>query len=132
MFQHPDVPKYDLSSLRALKSGAATLTAELIKQLSERFPAMSIGQSYGTPCPLLHHSPLTRIERPGMTETCTTVTFPQLDMHIGTPGSAGRLLPGVRARVVDPEGRLLGYGQPGQLVVWSPANSLGYLDNEQA
>lgn len=68
----------------------------------------------------------------GMTETCTTVTFPQLDMHIGTPGSAGRLLPGVRARVVDPEGELLGYGQPGQLVVWSPANSLGYLDNDQA
>ncbi|KAI0734780.1 amp dependent CoA ligase [Fomitopsis betulina] len=112
--KHPDVPKYDLSSLRALKSGAAPLTAELIKQLSERFPRMSIGQSYG------------------MTETCTTVTFPQLDMHIGTPGSAGRLLPGVRAKVVDPDGKLLGYGEPGQLVVWSPANSLGYLSNEQA
>lgn len=47
--KHPDVLKYDLSSLRALLSGAAPLTAELIKQLSERFPQMSIGQSYGTP-----------------------------------------------------------------------------------
>ncbi|EPS98680.1 hypothetical protein FOMPIDRAFT_1024545 [Fomitopsis schrenkii] len=112
--KHPDVPKYDLSSLRALKSGAAPLTAELIKQLSERLPKMSIGQSYG------------------MTETCTTVTFPQLDMHIGTPGSAGRLLPGVRAKVIDPDGKMLEYGQTGQLVVWSPANSLGYLNNEQA
>ncbi|KZT67099.1 acetyl-CoA synthetase-like protein [Daedalea quercina L-15889] len=112
--KHPDVLKYDLSSLHALKSGAAPLTAELIKQLSERFPRMSIGQSYG------------------MTETCTTVTFPQLDMHIGTPGSAGRLLPGVRAKVIDPDGKLLGYEQPGQLVVWSPANALGYLNNAQA
>lgn len=67
-----------------------------------------------------------------MTETCTTVTFPQLDMHIGTPGSAGRLLPGVRAKVIDPDGKMLEYGQTGQLVVWSPANSLGYLNNEQA
>ncbi|KAH9829669.1 amp dependent CoA ligase [Rhodofomes roseus] len=112
--KHPDALKYDLSSLRALKSGAAPLSAEAIKQLSERLPKMSIGQSYG------------------MTETCTTVTFPQLDMHIGTPGSAGRLLPGVRAKVMDPDGKLLGYNQPGQLVVWSPANALGYLSNEQA
>jgi len=112
--KHPDVLKYDLSSLRAMKSGAAPLSAEVVKQLSERLPNMSIGQSYG------------------MTESCTTITFPQLDMHIGTPGSAGRLLPGVRAKVIDPDGKLLGYGQPGQLVVWSPANALGYLNNDQA
>ncbi|CCM00619.1 uncharacterized protein FIBRA_02655 [Fibroporia radiculosa] len=112
--KHPAVKQYDLSSLRAMKSGAAPLTAEIIKQLSETLPAMSIGQSYG------------------MTETCTTVTFPQVEQKIGTPGSAGRLLPGVVARVIDPDGKLLGYGQPGQLVVKSPGNALHYLNNEQA
>ncbi|KZT09094.1 amp dependent CoA ligase [Laetiporus sulphureus 93-53] len=112
--KHPAVKDHDLSSLRTMKSGSAPLTAEVIRQLSVKLPHLSIGQSYG------------------MTETCTTVTFPQLEQKIGTPGSAGRLLPGVIARVIDPDGNLLGYGQPGQLVVYSPANSLGYLNNEQA
>jgi len=112
--KHPAVQDYDLSSLRAMKSGAAPLSAEIIRRLSEVLPNMSIGQSYG------------------MTETCTTVTFPQLEQKIGTPGSAGRLLPGIVARVIDPNGKLLGYNQPGQLVVRSPANALRYLNNEQA
>lgn len=67
-----------------------------------------------------------------MTETCTTVTFPNLDKHIDTPGSAGKLLPGTRVKVVDPDGKALGYGQPGELIVHSPAVTLGYLNNEQA
>ncbi|KAF9811107.1 hypothetical protein IEO21_06656 [Rhodonia placenta] len=112
--KHPAVNRHNLSSLRAMKSGAAPLSAEVIRQLSERLPNMSIGQSYG------------------MTETCTTVTFPQLEQKIGTPGSAGRLLPGIIARVIDSDGKLLGYNQPGQLVVKGPANTLGYLNNEQA
>ncbi|PCH40337.1 amp dependent CoA ligase [Wolfiporia cocos MD-104 SS10] len=112
--KHPAVDAHDLSSLRAMKSGAAPLSAEVIRQLSTRLPNMSIGQSYG------------------MTETCTTVTFPQLEQKIGTPGSAGRLLPGIVARVIDADGKLLGFNQPGQLVTKGPGNALGYLNNEQA
>lgn len=67
-----------------------------------------------------------------MTETSTTVAFPQSDQKIGTLGSAGRLIPGIVARVVKPDGTLAGYGEPGQLVVRGPAMALGYLNNEEA
>ncbi|KAI0917584.1 hypothetical protein AcW2_007685 [Taiwanofungus camphoratus] len=112
--KHPAVKNYDLSSLRTMKSGAAPLSAELIRQLSEILPNMSIGQSYG------------------MTETCTTVTFPQIEQKIGTPGSAGRLHPGIVARVLKPDGSLARYGEPGQLVIKGPSNALCYLDNAEA
>ncbi|KAI0943774.1 hypothetical protein AcW1_002857 [Taiwanofungus camphoratus] len=112
--QHPAVKDYDHSSLRSLTCGAAPLSAELTRQLAERFPNISIGQGYG------------------MTETSTTVAFPQSDQKIGTLGSAGRLIPGIVARVVKPDGTLAGYGEPGQLVVRGPAMALGYLNNEEA
>jgi long-subunit acyl-CoA synthetase (AMP-forming) len=49
------------------------------------------------------------------------------------PGSAGRLLPGVRARLVDPEtGADVGTGGTGELLVRSPALMTGYLGNAAA
>ena len=68
----------------------------------------------------------------GMTETSTAIAFPQRDQHIGTPGSAGRILPGVTVKVVRPDGSLAPLGETGELVVKSPSNALGYLDNEKA
>lgn len=119
-----------------MKSGAAPLSAELIRQLSEILPNMSIGQSYGTlPFSSLakaHGLVLTDCWIIGMTETCTTVTFPQIEQKIGTPGSAGRLHPGIVARVLKPDGSLARYGEPGQLVIKGPSNALCYLDNAEA
>jgi len=112
--KHPAVKQHNLSSVRAVMSGAAPLSAELIKQLSEILPHISIGQGYG------------------MTETSTTVAFPQLEQKVCTPGSAGRLVPGIIARVVKPDGSLAGYGEPGQLVVKGPAMALRYMNNEEA
>lgn len=68
----------------------------------------------------------------GMTETSTTVAFPQIEQKVCTPGSAGRLVPGIIARVVKPDGSLAGYGEPGQLVVKGPAMALRYMNNEEA
>ncbi|OBZ76144.1 4-coumarate--CoA ligase-like 7 [Grifola frondosa] len=112
--KHPAVKEYDLSSVKLVMCGAAPLSAELTNQLSQVLPLTAIGQGYG------------------MTETCTTVTFPQMNAKIGTVGSAGTLLPGIVARVVKQDGSLAGYNEPGQLVVKGPAMALGYFDNEQA
>ncbi len=68
----------------------------------------------------------------GMTETCTTVTFPRIDQKIGTLGSGGQLLPGDVARVIKPDGSLAGFNEPGELVVKGPSVSLCYLNNPEA
>ncbi|KZT08184.1 amp dependent CoA ligase [Laetiporus sulphureus 93-53] len=112
--KHPAVKQYDLSTVHAIMSGAAPLSAELTKQLSELLPQASIGQGYG------------------MTETSTTVSFPQVEQKICTPGSAGRLLPGITARVVKEDGSLAGYNESGELFVKGPAMALRYLNNEEA
>ncbi|KAL6309430.1 phenylacetyl-CoA ligase [Sparassis latifolia] len=112
--KHPAVKDYDLTSIRAIMCGAAPLSAELTSLLATVLPRSVISQGYG------------------MTETCTTVTFPQLGQKVGTPGSAGRLLPGVVARVVRADGTPVGYNEPGELVVHSPSCALRYLDNEEA
>ena len=43
-----------------------------------------------------------------------------LDMRVGTPGSAGRLIPGVACRIHKADGTWGGVGEKGQLVVTSP------------
>lgn len=45
--KNPDVQQYDLSSLRAVMSGAAPLSVELMDAVLERFPGLYIKQGYG-------------------------------------------------------------------------------------
>jgi acyl-CoA synthetase (AMP-forming)/AMP-acid ligase II len=45
---------------------------------------------------------------------------------------AGKLLPGVEARVIKSDGTLAHYGEAGELVVRGPAHALGYLNDEKA
>lgn len=48
-------------------------------------------------------------------------------------GTSGSLLPGTRAKVVDPDGKeITEYGKPGELLVQGPSITLGYLNNEMA
>lgn len=46
--------------------------------------------------------------------------------------SSGILAPGVRARVVKPDGSLAGYDEEGELQIRTPAIAMGYLDDEAA
>lgn len=64
----------------------------------------------------------------GMTESCTTLTWFPLSQRIGTPGSGGQLLPGVKARVVRDDGSCGRYGEVGELQVQSPSLAKGYAE----
>jgi 4-coumarate--CoA ligase len=55
-----------------------------------------------------------------------------LSQKIGTLGSAGQLIPGVRARVVKADGTLANAGESGELFVQTPSLALRYKDNEKA
>lgn len=66
-----------------------------------------------------------------MTETSVVVTSPS--EHDVYPRASGSLLPGTKAKILDPEGReITEYEQPGELLVQGPAVVLGYLNNELA
>lgn len=105
--------KYDLSSVKAIFTGAAPLGAETAEDLSKQYPAWRIRQGYG------------------LTETCTVVSSSAPnDIWFGSSGS---LVPGFKAKVMTIEGNeITGYDQPGELLVSSPSITLGYLKNEKA
>jgi len=108
------VKNYDLTRIRFLNSGAAPLSAELVDQLVKIVPNAQIGQGYGT------------------TEAAGTITMFSPDTKIGVPGSAGRLVPGIIAKVVKNDGTLAGFNEPGELQVKMPSVALGYLNNDEA
>ncbi|KAH9833509.1 amp dependent CoA ligase [Rhodofomes roseus] len=112
--KHPDVKKYDLSSIKSFMVGAAPVSPELQSALANVFPQATIGQGFG------------------MTETFTIVALQRHDQKVGTLGSAGVLIPGVEARVVRPDGTDCAPDEPGQFVVKMPSLAQGYLNNEQA
>ncbi|KAF9270001.1 amp dependent CoA ligase [Marasmius fiardii PR-910] len=105
---------YDFSHVKYLICGAAPLSGELVQQITKIFPNAIIGQGYG------------------LTETCTTVAMVPPTQKIGTLGSAGVLVPGIRARLLKADGSLASEGERGELVVSGPSMALGYLNNAEA
>ncbi|KAI0706143.1 phenylacetyl-CoA ligase [Cytidiella melzeri] len=112
--KNPIVPNYDLTSVTLCMCGAAPLSAELTRQYCERIPSSAIGQGYG------------------MTETATTLTFPHIDMKVGTLGCGGQLLAGNVCRVLKADGSWAGYNEPGELIVRGPTAALCYYNNPKA
>lgn len=112
--------------------GAAPLSAELTDSIVKILPQAFVGQGYGL-YPFLQSSLFERLNSaPGMTETSTGVSMMSISQKVGTLGSAGQLLSGVRARVIKADGTLAGVGEPGELMVTGPSMALRYLNNEKA
>lgn len=112
----PSVPPY-LDELRKIARfamvGAAPLSDDLSKQFTKRFPDLDWGQGSG------------------MTETCSVTTmFPTGERAV--LGSAGRLISNTEAKVVNSEGKEVGYDELGELWLRGPQITLGYTNNEQA
>jgi acyl-coenzyme A synthetase/AMP-(fatty) acid ligase len=101
-----DIPREDLSSIRAIGTGAAALDPSAHKAFEER---------YGIPILLSY----------GATEFGGPVTAMTADLHATWGkqkfGTVGRALPGVQLRVIDSStGAVLGAGEEGILEVVSP------------
>jgi acyl-CoA synthetase (AMP-forming)/AMP-acid ligase II len=111
--RHPAVAGYDLSSLRLITSGAASLGAALAGECAGRL-GCRVKQAYG------------------MTE-CGGATHIVPDIGGGPASSIGPLLPGVQARVIDCASELdVGPGEPGEMLIRTPAAMRCYLDNPDA
>ncbi|MEJ2884874.1 AMP-binding protein [Actinomycetospora aeridis] len=113
MARHPAVDRHDLSSLRLVGCGAAPLGADLQQECAARV-GCPVGQGYG------------------MTEAVAAITLVDTAEPV-VPGSAGVLLPGVEARIVDiMTGEDLPAGETGELRVRGPQLMAGYLGNLDA
>jgi len=115
VLNHPDVDKYDLSSIRRLIYGASPMPVELLKQGLRKWGQI-FAQGYG------------------MTETSPLLTVLDLQDHIldGTPeqvrrlASCGKEIVGVELRVVNAAGDDVEPGEIGEIVAQGPNVMLGY------
>ena len=112
--KNPLVAKYDLTSLKGLTSAAAPLTQELIHDIHTRFK-IPVQQAYG------------------LSETSPGATFLSSAEAYSFPGSVGKLLPNITAKIVSLESGLeVPPGTEGELWFSGPNIFAGYLNNPTA
>ena len=116
LVNHPDVGRYDLSSLTRVGGGAAPISGALQQRMREVFPnaAGSLGIGYGlTEC----------------TALATTASGRDLLDH---PDTVGRVLPTVEVEIRDPAGTPLPEGEEGEIHVRGPLVMLEYWRDPDA
>jgi malonyl-CoA/methylmalonyl-CoA synthetase len=97
--------------MRLFVSGSAPLPAQVLEEFRKLFGH-------------------TILERYGMTETIMNISNPYDGER--RPGSVGFPLPGVQARIVDPEGRDVPDGETGELYLKGPNVFPGYWRRDDA
>ncbi|VYS58108.1 unnamed protein product [Arabidopsis thaliana] len=114
----PETEKYDLSSVRMVKSGAAPLGKELEDAISAKFPNAKLGQGYG------------------MTEA-----GPVLAMSLGfakepfpvKSGACGTVVRNAEMKILDPDtGDSLPRNKPGEICIRGNQIMKGYLNDPLA
>jgi acyl-CoA synthetase (AMP-forming)/AMP-acid ligase II len=125
--KHPLVDQFDLSSLKAVTSGAAPLDAQLALAAQERLRQrgrhdLIVNQGYGMTelSPVSHTTP-----DPGLYPPGASGEVPK--------GSVGFAIPNTECRLLDTEtGQEVATGEPGELYVRGPQVMKGYLNNPEA
>ena len=99
--------------LRAVKSGAAPLPAELPRRFT-RLTGVPVRQGYG------------------MTEASPVTHLGYFEEALYRPDSIGHPLAQTEAKIVDANGNPLSDGEPGELIMRGPQFMLGYWNNPAA
>jgi acyl-CoA synthetase (AMP-forming)/AMP-acid ligase II len=111
IFNHPDLNKYDVSSLALLICAGATLPVPLKKQIIEKFGNI-LTEAYG------------------ITEGIATNILPECVLE--KPTSVGIPVFGADVRIIDDEGKELPTGEVGEIVGYSHWFMKGYHNNAKA
>jgi len=107
--------QYDLSSLRATITGAATIAPALIERIRAELGFKVVLTGYG------------------LTETCGIVSLCRAEDDAETIAcTCGRAIPDIELRCVDSENRALAPGAAGEIVVRGYNLMQGYLDDDAA
>jgi acyl-CoA synthetase (AMP-forming)/AMP-acid ligase II len=109
VLNHPDVARYDLSSLAVCSTGGTLVPGELLETLRARIPRAADGFVIGY----------------GMTENSfvSMASGAQVTAH---PGTVGKAVPGVELRIGDPDP-----SGEGEVLARSAGRMIGYLDAEE-
>ena len=113
---HPQFDEFDVSSLRTGIMAGSPCPIEVMKQVIDRMGADQMTIAYGQ----TEHSPV----------ITQTLTSDSIERRVST---VGKVLPGVEARVVDPEtGQEVGAGIQGELQARSSMVMQGYYNMPEA
>ncbi len=125
LLDHPNFKKHNLKSLKVITYGAAPMPLEVIKKAIDSFPGASFINAFG------------------QTETASTVTALTAEDHnlTGTPeqkekklkrlSSIGKPLADVEVKIVDEEGKTLGPGEVGEILIKGPRVMSGYWKDKE-
>lgn len=116
-------PKADLSSLRVLLFGSASMAAEWVERAIRAFPShVGMFQGYG----LTETAPNgSMLEAELLRAAVLEKRRPEL------VGSVGRPLAGISVKIVDPNGADCAPGQPGEILLRGPNIMKGYLNRPE-
>ena len=115
ILDHPQLDRYDLSSLRLSVTGAAVVPVELIRRMRSELTFRNIVTGYGL------------TESTGIATMCRHDDPPEL-----IASTAGRAIPDMEVRVVDEAGRDTATGDPGEVVVRGYNVMKGYFGDPEA
>jgi long-chain acyl-CoA synthetase len=111
ILESPAFGTYDLSSVTRVSYGGAPSAPELVTRIAAAFPNAKAGLATAY----------------GLTESASVATAIGGDDYVSHPGSAGRAVPTVELRVVDPQGNDVAVGEPGEVWLKGPTvSSHGY------
>jgi acyl-CoA synthetase (AMP-forming)/AMP-acid ligase II len=110
----PDIGKRDLSSVRLIINGGEKMPIPLIERIQRTFPSAWFADAYG------------------LTETVSGDTFLDRDSTIAKLGSVGRPCLFLELDVWDNQGRSVGPGEPGEIVMRGPKVFKGYWRDPDA
>lgn len=112
--QHADLASRDLSSLTKAQYGASIMPVTVLQRLREQYPGIGFYNCFGQS----ELAPLCTVLRP--------------EEHHDRPASAGRPIPTVELRVIDPEtGDPVEAGTPGEVQYRSPQLFSGYWNQPE-
>ncbi len=111
---HPEFIAHDLTSLKKAYYGASIMPGPILERLQSHLPELGFYNVFG---------------QSEMGPACTVL---RPEEHEDRPGSAGRPLLFVEAKVVDTDGEDVGVGELGEIVYRSPHLCLGYWNKPEA
>jgi long-chain acyl-CoA synthetase len=110
----PDFTIRDTSSVRSVAYGGAPAPPELVRRIKQQFPDGNASNGYG------------------LTETSSVTSMNSGDDYVRKPESCGPPVPVCDVRVVDPDGRDVPTGEPGELWIKGPNVVKGYWNKPEA
>jgi acyl-CoA synthetase (AMP-forming)/AMP-acid ligase II len=114
LIDHPEIDRYDLSSLRVVGYGGSPITDAVLRRAMAALPGCAFVQGYG------------------MTELLTATLLGDEDHRRGDrAGSAGRAVGHTEVRIVDPVGNEVPAGTVGEVTVRGPSVMAGYWDQPE-